>query len=115
MTVATFKITKNVVKKVIDLTVGDQMTLEEADRFAREFQRTAKSIDASSWTLDVDCTGMKVLTQDLTLKLTGAMGLYKEAGFQKVIFTVKENNILKMQLMRVARTAGLNNFEVVSI
>ncbi|MFJ8235572.1 hypothetical protein ACIQ34_07475 [Ureibacillus sp. NPDC094379] len=113
--VATYKIVKNPANKVINLTVGDKMTIQEAEKFVRDFQLTVKSIDASSWVLDIDCTGMQVLTQELADSLTGAMALYKEVGFQKVLFTVKENIVLKMQLSRVARNGKLDNFEVVSI
>lgn len=114
MTVDTFKINKNALAKKIDVSVGDKMTVAEAERFANEFQRTVAGIDASSFELHVDCTSMKVLTPELSEKLTGAMQLYRQAGFKKVIFLTQNDPILKMQLSRVARTAGLTNAEVLA-
>lgn len=48
-------------------------------------------------------------------ELTGVMGLYKSTGFNKVIFQIKDSSVLKMQLSRIARTAGLTNATVVDL
>lgn len=113
MTVTTYKIQVEAPLKKVVVAVGAHMTIAEAERFATEFQRTVTSIDASTYTLEVDCTSMKVLNTELTERLTGAMGLYKEAGFKKTEFIVNNDTILKMQLSRVARNAGLTNAEVI--
>jgi len=114
MTVSTYKITKNVSVKKVEVTVGDQMSLPEAERFATEFQQTAASVDANNFELHVDCAGMKVLNQEIAGALEGAMELYLQAAFKKVIFVVQNDPILKMQLSRIARRAGLTNAEVIN-
>lgn len=114
MSVSTYKITKNISAKKVEVTVGEQMSIPEAQRFATEFQHTAASVDASNFELDVDCTGMKVLNQEMAEALEAAMGLYLQAGFKKVIFVVQNNTILKMQLSRIARKAGLTNADVIN-
>lgn len=114
MTVSTYKIEKNIALKKVLIAVGDKMTLPEAERFSRELNHIVSSIDASNYTLDVDCTSMKVLTTDLTEKLTGAMKDYHEAGFNKIVFFVQNDVILKMQLSRIARSVGLTNAEVIT-
>ncbi|MEX3625460.1 hypothetical protein [Viridibacillus arvi] len=113
MTVVTYRINKNVALKRLEIAVGDKMTLEEAVRFEKEFQRNVASIDASTYTLEIDCTTMKVLNPDIADKLGGAMSLYKQAGFKTVEFTVKNDTTLKMQLKRIARSVGLTNAEVI--
>ncbi len=114
MTVSTYKIKKNEALKKIEIYVGEKITLAEVERFTTEFQRTVSSIDATSFDLEIDCTNMKVLTPDLTVNLTEAMGLYKQVGFKKNIFVVQNDVVLKMQLTRLARNAGLTNAEVIS-
>ena len=114
MTVDTYKITKNVLAKKIEIMAGEKVTVEEAERFAAEFQRTAASVDAASFELHVDCTSMKVVNPTLGEKLTGAMQMYRQAGFKKVVFLIQNDPVLKMQLSRIARTAGLTNAEVIN-
>lgn len=114
MAVTTYNITKNIAAKKVEVIVGDQISLTDAQKFAVEFQKTADSIDAGSFELHVDCTGMKVLNAEIADALEGAMGLYRQAGFQKIIFVVQNDVILKMQLSRIARKAGLTNAEVIN-
>lgn len=81
MAISTYRIDKNLVAKKVNIFVGDQMTIEETERFAKDFLSTVASIDAGSFDLHIDGANMKVLTQELADKLTQAMGLYKQAGF----------------------------------
>jgi len=114
MIVSTYRIDKNLAAKKVNILVGEQMTLQETERFARDFQNTVASIDAGSFELHIDGTDMKVLTQDLADKLTQAMQLYKQAGFKKIVIVISNNPVLKMQVSRVMRQAGLTNAEVVA-
>ena len=114
MPVTTYKIGKNITAKTIEVAVGDQMSLSEAKKFTAEFQQTVAAVEASNFELHVDCTSMKVLNSDIATALEGAMGLYHQAGFKKIIFIVQNDVILKMQLSRIARKEGLTNAEVIN-
>ncbi|MNV61571.1 hypothetical protein D3C71_1540830 [compost metagenome] len=60
----------------------------------------------------LDCTGLNVSSPDVLPMLEQCFILYKDSGFKKVIFTIKSNPILKMQLARVARSTKLENYEI---
>lgn len=112
MTVSTYLIKKNSVTKKVEVAVGDRMTLVEAENFAKEFLATVASINASQYQLVIDSTNMQVLSPQLAKELEGAMLLYKQAGFSKVIVKIQDNVTLRMQVKRVAREAGLLNLEI---
>ena len=101
------------VNKVVNMTVAGQMTMEDANLFLEDYKNKITPLDGEKYALVVDCTEMNILTQDMTDSLTGGMQLYKETGFYKVTYTIKGNAVLKMQLSRIAKNAGLTNYEVV--
>lgn len=92
-----------------------EWTPQQVDEFVKDYQRKVSSIDAKLFDLKVDCTDMDIITQDMIPRLENSFREYKETGFKKVIFTIKKNPIIKMQLNRVARNTGLTNAEVVEV
>ena len=98
----------NKIKKVVAFSVAEKVTMEEAKLFISEYNAKMKTINAAEYTLEVDCTSMNVLDQNMAANLTDVMKMYKETGFIKVIFKINTSPILKMQLARVARNAGLS-------
>lgn len=110
----TYKIDKNIAAKNVRIFVGDKMTVTEAENFMRDFKQTVASIKASDFELIIDSVKMNVLTQELTDKLTQTMSIYKQAGFKKIIIEIQNNAVLKMQVSRVMRQAGLTDAEVVT-
>lgn len=113
MSVATYSIRLNRVAKTLNIAVGDKMTLIEAQNFVKEYKQAVSGIDAKLYTLHVDCTNMKVLSPEMTESLSSVMALYKETGFGKIICKIQNDAILKMQLSRLLRNAGLTNVEIV--
>lgn len=109
-----FSITVNKATKTMDMVVSGTFTAQDYENFVKEYVDKTSSIDATEYTLDVDCRGMDLLTPGEVDKLQGSFTRYKETGFAKVIFIVTQaQSIIKMQLGRVARSAGLTNSEVV--
>lgn len=102
----------NPAKKTVNISVKGRMTMEDSQLFVSEYNTKMNSIKASEYTLEVDCLDMPVVTPEMAEELKGVMGLYKSTGFNKVIFQIKGNSILKMQL---ARNAGLTNATVEDI
>lgn len=105
----------NPASKVMKVSVAGKMTMEDSKAFVSEYNTKTNAINPSDFTLEVNCLNMPVVTQDMTEELTNVMGLYKSTGFKQVVFQIKSNSTLKMQLSRLARNAGLTNATVVDI
>ncbi len=110
-----YDININASKKVIDMFIGGSFTPADAKAFINDYNKTVGSIDASNYTLEIDCTTMNVVTPEMVPDLEGSYQLYKQSGFKKIIFKIKDSTILKMQLARLARNTGLTQAEVVKI
>lgn len=110
-----YSIKVNQAQQTIDMEVKGSFTPEQAEAFHRDYTTKVGSIEPGKYTLNVDCTSMNIITQDMVPKLEHSFGLYKESAFNKIVFSIKENPIVKMQLNRIARNAGLTNAEVVNI
>lgn len=108
-----YTINVNQGQQTIDMAVKGTFTPEQAQNFHRDYQSRVGSITAQNFTLKVDCMDMNVITQDMLPKLQVSFEMYKASGFKNVQFLIKKSPVIKMQLMRVARNAGLVNAEVV--
>ncbi|SES76451.1 hypothetical protein SAMN05421676_101392 [Salinibacillus kushneri] len=102
-------------KKTIEMEVRGSFTEEDVQRFARDYQNAVSSITTDEYTLEVDCTNMEILRQEMIPQLEGSMQMYKESGFKTVQFNTKSNAILKLQIHRLARNIGLKNSKVVDV
>ncbi|GGO03952.1 hypothetical protein [Saccharibacillus kuerlensis] len=110
-----YSIQTNQAAKKVEMKVGGTFTPQDYQNFVRDYGKMASSIDAPAFTLEVDCREMDLLASEEVDKLKGSFASYKETGFQKVIFVINtKQTIIKMQLGRVARDAGLSNHEIVT-
>ncbi len=105
----------NSAEKMVSMKVTGSMTMEDAELFIQEYKAKVEPIGGQQYDLIVDCTEMNLLTQDMSDNLTGVMEMYKATGFNKITYNIKENTVLKMQLNRIARNAGLTNSEVAEV
>lgn len=109
-----FSIEINESTKTMEMMVSGTFTAQDYEGFVNDYVAKTSSIDASQYALEVDCRTMDLLTPGEVDKLQGSFTRYKESGFTKVSFIVTEaQSIIKMQLGRVARMAGLSNNEVI--
>jgi len=99
--------------KTIEMKVEGTFTPQQAEQFHKDYEKQTTSVAANEYTLNVDCKTMKVIDQSMTPALTHSFELYKSTGFKKVCFLIEKKGILKMQLDRIARTAGLTNYEII--
>ena len=97
------------------MKVSGSFTPADVQNFVKDYQAKVASIDAATYNLDVDCTTMDILKPEMVPSLENSYKMYKESGFNKVIFTINKSAILKMQLNRIARNTGLTNAEVVEL
>ncbi|WP_172196473.1 hypothetical protein [Saccharibacillus qingshengii] len=115
MAQAPYSIQTNQSAKKVDMKVSGTFTPQDYQNFVRDYAKMASSIDAKNFTLEVDCREMDLLGTEEVDKLKGSFASYKETGFQKVVFIISSAQmIIKMQLARVAREAGLTNTEIVT-
>lgn len=103
----------NTVRKVVNISVSGKMTMEDAHVFVADYNSKIRAITPSNYNLEVDCTQMQLLTDDMIMNLTEVMKMYKTTGFKQVKFTVTNKLMLNMQLSCLAKAAGLTNATVV--
>ncbi len=109
-----FSIEINTATKTMEMMVSGTFTPQDYEDFVKDYAAKTSTIDATQYVLEVDCRTMQLLAPGEVDKLKGSFESYKESGFAKVIFIVTEaQSIIKMQLGRVARGAGLSNNEVI--
>lgn len=112
---APYSIRTNQSTQKVEMKVNGTFTPQDYQNFARDYAKMAASIDAQAFTLIVDCRDMDLLGSEEVEKLKGSFLSYKETGFRRVLFTISPaQTIIKMQLARVARQAGLDNHEIVT-
>ena len=109
-----YKMEVNKVKQEVNIAIIGSFTPEQAELFMKEYNRHINTIKATDFTLLIDCTDLTVVTPDLVPALEACYTLYESSKFNKVIFEIKNNTIIKMQLNRIARKVGLKA-EIVEI
>lgn len=107
-----YDITLNKAEKKVFLYVSGKAEPDAIQGFFDEYNNMVAQIQPAEYELVVDCKEMQVVSPDMTEKLAASFELYKSTGFKKVIFEAS-SSIIKMQLNRIARQAGLSNAEVI--
>lgn len=102
-------------EKTMTIAFKGSASDDDVMAFMDEYKKTLQHIKASEFTLQVDCTNMDLVPRDMIPKLESAYTMYKEAGFKKVVFQIKDNPVLSMQLKRIAKNIGLTNSEVIAV
>lgn len=110
-----YSIQVNSVQKVVNMVVGGSFSPEKVQQFLNDYHKNLDPIPASQYELRFDCRDLNVITQDMIPHLQGCFELYKTTGFKKVVVEIKQSAIIKMQLNRIAKTVGLEPFEVVEV
>lgn len=106
-----FKLEKNQKKMLIEV-IGSFVPEKEKE-FFDNYTRISKEINPTEYTLFLDCTSMNIVNQDYVEKLSSAYGLYKKTGFKNVVMKLSAvSPVVKMQLSRLAKNAGLD-FEII--
>lgn len=106
-----YSIEKKIGKLV--LTLHGIMDEATAKKFFKEFTDITNSIDPSQYELEIPAEGLSVATQDMQDSLKSALSLYKSLNFKKVTMKLGNNAVLGMQVKRLAREVGLDNFNIV--
>ncbi|HWI49586.1 MAG TPA: hypothetical protein VNU45_15325 [Rummeliibacillus sp.] len=113
MTTGSYIIKLDKLKKEMYMQINGSFSPEKVDEFIKDYDRNVNSIKASEYNLRLDCKDLSLVSPELVPLLENCYAMYKETGFQKVIFEIPNSVILKMQLSRLSRKAGLTNAEFV--
>lgn len=109
-----FTIEVNEATKTMEMMISGTFTAQDYEDFVTDYTAKTSSINTAQYYLVVDCKTMDLLTPGEVEKLRGSFIRYKESGFVKSIFIIMPSqSIMQMQLERIARKAGLTNYEVV--
>ncbi|WP_078578279.1 hypothetical protein [Salipaludibacillus agaradhaerens] len=109
-----YKLGLNTPAKKVEMEVNGTFSPKDVENFVNEYQKIVDKINATEYTLDIDCSKLDILQQEMVPSMEGAFTLYKESGFKKVILNVK-SSVLKMQLSRLARNTKLTTAEIVEL
>lgn len=90
---------------------------EDGKAYMQEYTNQINAMDSSKMDLILDCTELSVTTQDLLPMLQVCFDNYKKDNFKKVTAIIKEQNqaILAMQLNKLAKNSGLDQFELIKV
>lgn len=110
-----YTIQVNSTQNAVNMEVGGSYTPEKVEQFLKDYHNKIDPIPASQYELHFDCRSLNIVTQDMVPHLQGCLELYKTSGFKKVVVEIVKNPIIKMQLNRIAKNAGLDSFEVIEV
>lgn len=99
-------------KSNLDIKLGGKFVKEDVDNFMLEFNDTLKTINPKEYDISFDVNELQVSPQEMVPLLEDCFKYYKALGFKKIVINVGDNAILKMQVNRVARSAGID-YEII--
>lgn len=105
----------NKINKVVILTFSRILAITDVNRCINEYKMKVEPICKPEFVLIVNFTEMKVLTLELCENLNTILKVFKETGFKKIIFEIRNDKILKAQLTRAVQHAGLIQAEIVEL
>ncbi|MBY9078436.1 hypothetical protein KIH86_27425 [Paenibacillus sp. HN-1] len=101
--------------KVLNIELEGTFSEQDGLTSIQAYQETIKPINPADYKLDIDCRKLNVTAPDVVPLLEGCFVMFKNDGFTTVKLTLENNPILKMQLSRLGRKAGIENLDVVSV
>lgn len=111
----TFILLTDTVNKVIDIELDGTFSEDDGIRSIQAYQQTINPINPLEYELKIDCIKLNVTSPDVVPVLESCFVMFKRDGFIKVTLLLDNNPILKMQLARLGRKAGLENLEIISM
>lgn len=96
--------------KLLKITLGGKFTETDAQNFMKDFTSQVKTINPTDYVLAFDSSDLQVSQQEMLPILQNCFTTYKQIGFKKVNVNIGTSSVLKMQVNRVVKTAGLTDF-----
>ncbi|KAA8750249.1 MULTISPECIES: hypothetical protein [Paenibacillus] len=109
-----FILKTDVPNKVLNIELEGSFSQEDGLRSISAYQDTIAPINTKEYDLNIDCKKLNVTAPEIVPLLEGCLQLFKKDEYKKVVLTLENNAILKMQLSRLGRSVGLDNLEIIS-
>lgn len=106
----TYHITKE--NKKIFITVERTLISGNTQQYLSDFSKIMEGVNPHEYELFID--GTKYIITSLEMQDTLKMHLthFKELGFKKITIKIGNNVVLKLQVSRIAKYAGLEDVEI---
>ncbi|WP_410514773.1 hypothetical protein PaeBR_10535 [Paenibacillus sp. BR2-3] len=109
-----FNLKTDSANKVMNIELEGTFSEEDGTKSIQAYKQTISPINPADYELLIDCRKLNVTSADVVPLLEGCFIMFKSDGFVKVKLTLENNPILKMQLSRLGRKAGIENLEIIS-
>lgn len=108
-----YDIKKNFIKKALEISVKGMFNKEESLSFINDYKSAVNLIpNKNEYTLSIDCKELLVASAEIAPDLKQCFEMYHQDGFKVVECVLDKSNrtstVVKMQLSRLAREAGLD-------
>ena len=97
----------------LDVVCEGLFAPEDAKRFVTEFQKESKKVNPATCQLTLDGSKLSTSPAEMQEMLSGILNMYKQMGFRNVTIAFGGNAIAKMQVKRLAKEVGIDNFNVI--
>lgn len=97
----------------LDIVCEGLFTPDNAKSFVSEFQKESKKITPATCHLTLDGSKLSTSPAEMQQMLKGILEMYKQMGFRNVTIIFGDNAIVKMQVKRLAKEIGFDNFNVI--
>lgn len=87
-------------------------TPENAQAFVNDFKKEAAKVNPATCTLNLDGSKLAISPAQMVDLLRNCFVMYKTMGFNHIILNPGANAVLRMQVNRLAKEAGLTDFEL---
>lgn len=109
-----FNLKTDTANKIINIELEGTFSEEEGLQSILAYQQTINPITPADYELQIDGRKLNVAAPDVVPLLESCFVMFQKDGFVKVNLTLMNNPILKMQLARLGRRAGLDNLKIIS-
>ncbi len=114
LSVGNFILHTDDIHKQIRIELVGTFSEEEGLLSMQSYQQVINPLDPAEYELQIDCTKLNVTAPDVVHLLESCFLMFKNDGFTRIVLTLEHNPILKMQLSRLGRKAGLENLTIQS-
>lgn len=107
-------IKNNNIKKQLSVTLEGKFSEEEVSLFVADFQKEVSRVNPSTYELIFDSRKFVIMPQNLVPELKRCFTMYKEMNFKSIFINmgIADNIVQKMQITRIAREVGLENYTI---
>ncbi|MFT8362179.1 MAG: hypothetical protein ABF586_11495 [Sporolactobacillus sp.] len=96
----------------ISVVCEGTFTMEDAAGYVEEFKKAAAKVNPATSHLVLDGSGLRVSSQEMVGMLTDIIAMYKDLGFEDITINLGNSAVVKMQIKRLAKEAGLTKFKL---